>query len=192
MHTIPAHTVRPPSRPRDPVLDLIQDLGWHAVLPSQLARYERANDTPERRLMVAVLDDAWMCAVRTPDPGTKDTPWMAERRDAREWFASDDRSHLFAFRNVCDVLDCDAEAIRALITTGTHPRDLVTEIAGQPAADFAKAVQSAYGYSDGTMASLCGIWAKPESWRRLLAGQIPMRRGTADQLLRMFAERPQR
>lgn len=64
----------------------------------------------ERRLMVAVLEDAIACYHRR----ATSRDWEATHMylEAREWVASEDRSHLFSFENICDVLGIDAECLR--------------------------------------------------------------------------------
>ena len=64
--------------------------------------------TPEKRLMVAVLEEALLILRR------------GERRErkpfgeAREWLMSEGTAGLFSYRNICDVLDLDADRIRNL------------------------------------------------------------------------------
>jgi len=65
--------------------------------PDELAR--------ELRLMLAVLEDARRVLGRT-------TASAEERLEAEAWFASDDRSHLYAFGTICDVFGVDPEVVR--------------------------------------------------------------------------------
>ncbi|MCC6849682.1 MAG: hypothetical protein IT294_14355 [Deltaproteobacteria bacterium] len=80
------------------------------VLPEQWFTRRRALPEPERRLRLALLDDALRYH--------RDYAGATERRarvlyeDAAEWIASRDRSEPFAFENVCDALGLDASAIR--------------------------------------------------------------------------------
>ena len=65
----------------------------------------------ERRLMLAVLEDAvdsYRKYALARDPREQ-----ACFLEAREWFLSDDRSWLFAFENVCDVLEMNPDYLRA-------------------------------------------------------------------------------
>jgi hypothetical protein len=64
----------------------------------------------ERRLMLAVLEDAvdsYRKYALARDPREQ-----ACFLEAREWFLSDDRSWLFAFENVCDVLEMNPDYLR--------------------------------------------------------------------------------
>lgn len=70
-----------------------------------------AERSPEEALMVAVLEDAER-ALRSRD--------VRARREAERWFASDDRSHVFAFASICDVLDLDPHRVRRGIVIGTE------------------------------------------------------------------------
>jgi len=65
----------------------------------------------ERRLMLAVLEDAvdsYRKYALARDPREQ-----ACFLEAREWFVSDDRSWLFAFENVCDVLEMEPDYLRS-------------------------------------------------------------------------------
>ncbi len=64
--------------------------------------------TPEKRLMVAVLEEALLILRRGE---------QLERKpfgEAREWLMSEGTAGLFSYRNICDVLDLDADRIRNL------------------------------------------------------------------------------
>jgi hypothetical protein len=77
------------------------------VLPS--AR-ERRVMQPERRLMLAILEDA--ARIYDEPEGLPDS---VPRREVDEWFASDDRTWPFSFRNVCRVLRLDADDVRGRV-----------------------------------------------------------------------------
>ena len=62
----------------------------------------------ERRLMLAVLEDALRTVLRARLGRSSDT-WV---REELCWFMSEDRSHPFAFEVICDVLDLDASWLR--------------------------------------------------------------------------------
>ncbi len=64
----------------------------------------------ERRLMVAVLEDAIRCL----QYGAADdkTDKRAQFRDARKWIASTDESWFFSFENVCETLGIDPLVLR--------------------------------------------------------------------------------
>jgi hypothetical protein len=82
------------------------------LLPNQyFAAFRRGRAVEgERRLMLAVLEDAVdsyrkYALAREPRE-------QACFLEAREWFYSDDRSWLFAFENICDVLEMNADYLR--------------------------------------------------------------------------------
>lgn len=64
----------------------------------------------ERRLMLAILEDAVGCFQK--HLGTKESRGRLLCSDAEEWFMSDDRSWLFSFVNVCEVLGLQPDFIR--------------------------------------------------------------------------------
>ena len=64
----------------------------------------------ERRLMLAVLEDAVSCYQQfglARDPRLRE-----EYLDARRWIESRDREWAFSFENICDVLGLDGSCIR--------------------------------------------------------------------------------
>ena len=67
---------------------------------------------PERRLMLAVLEDVVWTLLRAPGARAENAGLVAE---AEAWLASDDATEPFAFVNVCLALDLEAESIRAAI-----------------------------------------------------------------------------
>jgi hypothetical protein len=83
------------------------------LLPNQyFAAFRRGRVVEgERRLMLAVLEDAvdsYRKYALARDPREQ-----ACFLEAREWFHSADRSWLFAFENICDVLEMNAEYLRS-------------------------------------------------------------------------------
>ncbi len=70
----------------------------------------RYQVTPEKRLMLAILQDAVAClekgffrpSQRCSRPASEVVQWMTRR----------DRTWLFSFENICDNLNLDAEALR--------------------------------------------------------------------------------
>ena len=66
-------------------------------------------DTPELRLCTAILDDAFQIVVRPHERALNQTLY----RETLAWFASDERAHPFAFRNLCDLLHLRASVIRS-------------------------------------------------------------------------------
>jgi hypothetical protein len=83
------------------------------LLPNQyFAAFRRGRAVEgERRLMLAVLEDAvdsYQKYALARDPREQ-----ATFLEAREWFFSADRSWLFAFENICDVLEMNADYLRS-------------------------------------------------------------------------------
>ena len=88
------------------------DLTPAAVLPAQLTpafRFDAALQ-PEKRLMLAVLEDAvgtyQKRAVAAAPAGRR------EFLEAQSWIESDDVRWPFSFRNICDALGFDCDALR--------------------------------------------------------------------------------
>jgi hypothetical protein len=82
------------------------------LLPSQFFDRvrRRSEHEGERRLMIAVLEDA--VDVYRKQAGTQDPRGSQLFREAEEWIEDPDRSWLFSFQNICDVLDIDANYLR--------------------------------------------------------------------------------
>jgi hypothetical protein len=82
------------------------------LLPNQyFAAFRRGRAVEgERRLMLAVLEDA-VDAYRKYAMA-RDPREQACFLEAKEWFSSDDRSWLFAFENICDVLEMNPDYLR--------------------------------------------------------------------------------
>jgi hypothetical protein len=82
------------------------------LLPSQFFDRvrRRSEHDAERRLMIAVLEDA--VDVYRKQAGAKDQRGQELFRDAEEWIEDPDRTWLFSFQNICDVLDLDADYLR--------------------------------------------------------------------------------
>ena len=82
------------------------------LLPSQFhERFRRPRHLDgERRLMLAVLEDAVEMYRKHcgPRAGRNRQLFL----DAEEWIDNDDRSWVFSFLNLCDVLELDAEYLR--------------------------------------------------------------------------------
>jgi hypothetical protein len=83
-----------------------------AILPAQLNGSRRfdASSMPEKRLLLAVLEDA----VITFQRYTTSTQRRGQRlfREAEAWIVSDDARSACSFQNVCDVLGFDSEYLR--------------------------------------------------------------------------------
>jgi hypothetical protein len=82
------------------------------LLPSQyFDRMRRRSEFDgERRLMIAVLEDA--VDVYRKQVGAQDARGKQLFREAEEWIEDTDRTWLFSFENICDVLDIDATYVR--------------------------------------------------------------------------------
>lgn len=82
------------------------------LLPSQYFDRIRSRKRldGERRLMIAVLEDA--VDVYRKQVGAHDPRGQALFRDAEDWIEDPDRSWLFSFENICDVLDLEADYLR--------------------------------------------------------------------------------
>lgn len=79
------------------------------LLPMQYTARNRQL-TPERRLMIAVLDDAVHCVAKYR-AATDD---LGQRRfaDEVEWLLSEDTRWPYSFESICGILDLDATAVR--------------------------------------------------------------------------------
>ena len=65
----------------------------------------------EKRLILSVLEDAIECFMKCIDASTSKGQRLF--RDADEWIAHEDKRWVFSFDNVCDMLDINAEYMRA-------------------------------------------------------------------------------
>jgi hypothetical protein len=82
------------------------------LLPSQyfaILRRKGAHE-PERRLVIAVLQDAVDCFQK--HFRARDQKARQLYRDAEDWICSEDRSWPFSFENVCDLLQINPEYLR--------------------------------------------------------------------------------
>jgi hypothetical protein len=71
----------------------------------------RVHLDAERVLMFAVLRDAVSCF--QDNVGSDCKRKQAMYRDAEEWILDKDRTHLFSFDNVCEILGLDPDYMRA-------------------------------------------------------------------------------
>ena len=98
--------------PADPAPDTIAIVD-EVVTPEQFftpAERSRIAWTPERRLLLAVLEDAVAMFFRyRTDPSTRGKRLF---RETQAWFAATDRTSLGAFASICDHLNLDADYIR--------------------------------------------------------------------------------
>jgi hypothetical protein len=83
------------------------------IVPSQFADLLRNDEArpPERRLMLAVLEDA----LRSYERYASSARQRGRRlfREAEEWFASDAATWPFSFVIICETLDLEPEYVRA-------------------------------------------------------------------------------
>lgn len=82
------------------------------LMPSQFFdRLRRRTEYEgERRLLIAVLEDA--VDVYRKQAGARDVRGQEMFREAEEWIEDPDRTWLFSFGNICDVLDLEADYLR--------------------------------------------------------------------------------
>lgn len=82
------------------------------LLPMQYfaALRRKAIQEPERRLVIAVLEDAVDCYQKYL--GARDRKGHQLFVDAEDWFLSSERAWPFAFENICDLLGINAEYLR--------------------------------------------------------------------------------
>lgn len=83
-----------------------------AILPTQFFQSLRTKGRSdgERRLMIAVLEDAVNCFMKqlhATDPKGRQL-----FQDAEAWIAAEDRTWFFSFANVCETLELDPEYLR--------------------------------------------------------------------------------
>jgi len=97
--------------------DVVSDTYTHllqpdTLLPSQYfaALKRKGAHEPERRLVVAVLQDAVDCFQKHLH--ARDRKAHQLFIDAEEWICSEDRSWPFSFENVCDLLQINAQYLR--------------------------------------------------------------------------------
>jgi hypothetical protein len=80
------------------------------ILPAQLFSPRTAIPESERRLRLAILEDALQYYLEYADATDRRARVLYE--DAADWIASTDRSDPFTFENVCDALGLEPSAIR--------------------------------------------------------------------------------
>jgi hypothetical protein len=99
--------------PTDPEAATSLAVAEEILVPEQFftsSAHSQVSWTPERRLLLAVLEDAAAMFIRYCNDHT--TRGKRLFRETREWFASTDRTSLCAFETICDYLNLDAEYIR--------------------------------------------------------------------------------
>jgi hypothetical protein len=92
------------------------------VLPSQFwSSQPGEHGEPEKRLMVAVLEDA--LALLLNDARCPSKHRRGAVREASRWLDSDERSGPFAFASICDLLGLDVARVRRAIRSLRSARD---------------------------------------------------------------------
>lgn len=84
----------------------------------------RPAETPERRLIAAILRDAIDCYLR--DCFTKNRHKKRSFREAEEWFFKSDDFGVFSLENVCSILNIDPGYIRRTLIQ--HERQNAPEV----------------------------------------------------------------
>lgn len=97
---------------------LMEGAAASGLLPSQVHRGSRISRQPEAQLMLAVLEDAFVCFMRYVFSTDKDG--VREFRDAEWWIFNNDRAWPFSFLNICDFLDFDPEYWRGGLERWLH------------------------------------------------------------------------
>lgn len=121
--------------PTDTFTHLLQP---DTVLPTQYyATLKRKGaHEPERRLVIAVLQDAVDCYQK--HLLARDRKARQLFIDAQQWIDSEDRSWPFSFENVCDLLQINAQYLRVGLTAwrdrelGEKPRAKVVPLTTRP------------------------------------------------------------
>jgi hypothetical protein len=83
------------------------------MLPSQYfaaALRRKGALKPERRLIIAVLQDAIECFQK--NLFAREGKARQLYADAEEWIISEDRSHYFSYENICEILEMNPEYVR--------------------------------------------------------------------------------
>ena len=84
------------------------------VLCAELFPPRSSLSDPERMLMIAVLEDAVRCLLRSCTASV-DRKLRALYEETHAWFCSSEQTELYDFENVCAVLGIDADWMRERI-----------------------------------------------------------------------------
>src|SRR5689334_2038602 len=90
----------------------------HVILPSQALRFGAEGTTPQRRLMIAVLQRALDDCDASLTPRTVRADAYKDPRtlgQALAFIESRDRTWPYSFDNICDAVGLDADTIRLTI-----------------------------------------------------------------------------
>ncbi len=86
-------------------------MSWDIVVPAQFFGDRNHNVfSPEKRLMLAVLEDAVFTVLKYAGRSSKQARRLV--RDVEKWTAQRNGQWPFSFENICAVLDLDPEALR--------------------------------------------------------------------------------
>jgi hypothetical protein len=80
------------------------------ILPSQHFVPHHGRRAPERRLMIAVLQDAIECIEK--HRLARGGPRQRLFNEVAQWLLSEQTDWLYSFERICEVLDLDANAVR--------------------------------------------------------------------------------
>jgi hypothetical protein len=75
-------------------------------------------DTPEKRLMIAILADAINCFQKYAAARNRRNRRVVH--EAEKWLMSADRSWPFSFENICDILAIDSQRLRSNLQRGVR------------------------------------------------------------------------
>lgn len=98
------------------------------ILPPQFQAEVQSRRDPERRLRLAVLEDAIRYFQRYAH--SVDRRERALYEDAVDWIASPDRTEPYSFENVCAALCLDPDRLRQRLYRGRQAQEVAT--AGKP------------------------------------------------------------
>lgn len=114
------------------------DVGAYSalIMPMQLPAFGPASVQPEKRLLLAVLEEAVRSWNRTP--AASHGPAARRRQELVAWFASDDTSWPCAFASICETLGIDRSWARDQLGITRALREL------EPRADVAESGLTSY------------------------------------------------
>ena len=101
----------------DPTSTLIIET---TILPEQFFPDPPVANIGERRLMYAVLSDGISCYQKYKNQQGRREQRLF--REAETWILSNDCSWFYAFENICDAFDYDAEAVRKELMESRLPQ----------------------------------------------------------------------
>lgn len=118
------------------------------MLPSQYfdRLHRRSERTGEHRLMLAILEDA--VDVYRKQAAAQDAHRRSLFTEAESWIESEDRTWIYSFLNICDVLSIDAGYLRRGLRVwkqraGTQARGAVVTLSPRTAAGTADLAEAA-------------------------------------------------